>query len=81
MIDDELQSMYPVFPAKKDGVYTMWRVAISNAGEVFHTVQGKYYSSTYNFCKAIGLSDEDTLLWTLKFGETLPRRKMESHGN
>ena len=38
--------------------------------------EGSFYvyndKTTIGFCKAIGLSDENTILWVMKYGELLP---------
>lgn len=84
MIDDELKHIYPPFN-RKDGIFLFWRIALSNVGEVFHTVGGRYYQYTRNFCEAVGMTDEDTMIWVLKFGDTLPMYYLEGkvmpHGN
>ena len=35
-------------------------------------VQGQSYLSTQEYCKAAGMSDEETLMWVLRYGEKLP---------
>ena len=35
-------------------------------------IHGKNYDSTKEFCNKAGMSDEDTLMWVLKYGDSLP---------
>lgn len=52
-------------------------------GALWYTVHGKSYVSTENFCKALLMTDEDIVIWMLKFGNILPNyyRDGRLHGN
>jgi hypothetical protein len=74
MIDDRIAHLFPA----TDSIFYSWcRIALETKtephGMIWYTVHGKSYESTENFCKVLCMSDEDTVIWILKFGKYLPR--------
>jgi hypothetical protein len=49
--------------------YTNGNLIYQIYGRVFYEYEGV---TTIGFCNSIGLSDEDTMLWILKYGTFLP---------
>lgn len=45
---------------------------IFNSGSIAFYVRNEWFVRTDAFCEAAGMSDEDTFIWTLRFGDDLP---------
>ena len=41
-------------------------------GDIMFCVRGQDHINTVEYCRAAGMSDEETLMWVLQFGEKLP---------
>lgn len=50
------------------------------AGYIDFWVNGSVYYSTKQYCEAAGMSDEDTFMWVLRFGDDLPQTAAEFYG-
>lgn len=53
-----------------------------NGGEIFYFVDNKefYLRDTSQWCGFLNMSDEDTLYWAIKYGNTLPNYIEDFHG-
>lgn len=74
MIYEKLKHLFPVC----DSIPKCWyRISLESKndtdGIIWYTIHGKSYESTENFCKVLGFSDENTVIWMLKFGAKLPK--------
>ena len=81
---DDHSVMYIVRDNKFYGGYSYHRPdgpCIITGKVVMFFVEDLQYEYTKLYCEAAGMSDEETFMWVLRFGERLPRTFIEYYGD
>ena len=55
-------------------------IDMDECGDIDFWVNGVVYYSTELYCQAAGMSDEETFMWVLRFGDKLPTTCSEFYG-
>lgn len=61
---------------RQDGPSRIFR----DTGSILFNVHDRFYTYTEEYCRAAGMSDEDTFMWLLRFGDRLPETIEEFYG-